>query len=141
MGFRGAISSCSRPRQFYFEPSNRARRVVQKARPGSLIRLRHQAASHRVAVNIFQFFNAFALREYIEVTVARLPERMLLSLHRQRKFQGLPGLRKHGPLRLADEKTSVFQHDHITLRPVLPPPRENLRIDPQRDSNSVDPGL
>ena len=40
-----------------------------------------------------------------------------------------------------DAPQQPIQPELIALLPLLAQPRENVRIDPQRDSNSVDPGL
>ena len=62
---------------------------MEKAGPGPVFGPVHQAASYRIAVDVFQFLDMFAGSEHVEIIIARLPEWALPPLHATESFNAL----------------------------------------------------
>lgn len=78
MGRTGSLSGC--PVGLDLDCVGLARCVVTEAGPGPIVGFGGEAAGDWVPVHVAKLLHSLALREDVEVVVARLPEWALLSL-------------------------------------------------------------
>ena len=98
------------------DPALHAGQVVPVAGPLPVLRPRHQATSHGVAVNVTQFFNALPVAPYVEVLVTRLPEGLRAPQRKPASHRLFQGLNRNGKLsffRLTHQQMHVLRHHDI----------------------------
>ena len=87
---------------------------MSKARSSPLVRLRDEATSYRVAMDIAQLLSLFRGGAHIEIVITNLPERFLPGLFGNGSLERLNGARESAALWLGYEQMHMLRHDHIT---------------------------
>ncbi len=85
--------------------------------PRPLFRTLHQPSPHRIAMDVTQLFRLLGVAPYVEIVIARLPQRTSLRLPQPPRhvlLQHLQRDRKFRSLRLGQQQMNMLRHDDIS---------------------------
>ena len=115
----------------YFYRTNFAQSVGAEAAPAPEFRGGHQAALHRIAMQVAQFLDTFVFGPHVEIVETFLPDvlrgvleeaglgrvapspRLRQNAARKAEFESLQHRGRSLLLRLADQQVKVLGHDHV----------------------------